>query len=177
MPNLNTMPKRLSVHLFSFSLLVPSRVTLKFELQRSLLWRNTFIAGLKSEHVNILDAIYESDTWLDLLVYFVHMHRHNQVFVYKLIYPIFVKVLVNCSRDNGVKLRRTSEHICLYNSKDRGGYSWKLWEVVWGLFRATLPCISPNHVLFFPLYFRPDAELIALFCAILIKCGHADAFS
>ena len=114
MPNLNAMPKRLPVHLFSFSLLVPSRITLKFELQRSLLWRNTFIIGLKSEHVNILDAIYESDTWLDLLVYFVHMHRHNHVFVYKL------KVLVNCSRDNGVKLRRASEHICLYNSKDRG---------------------------------------------------------
>ena len=120
MPNLNAMPKRLSVHLFSFSLLVPSRITLKFKLQKSFLWRNTFITALKSEHVNILDAIYESDTWLDLLVYFVHMHRHNHVFVYKFIYPIFVKVLVNCSRDNGVKLRRASEHICLYNSKDRG---------------------------------------------------------
>ena len=84
-PNLNAMPKRLSVHLFSFSLLVPSRITLKFTLQRSLLWRNIFNIGLKSEHVNILDAIYERDTWLDLLTYFVHMHRHNHVFVYELI--------------------------------------------------------------------------------------------
>ena len=85
MPNLNAMPKRLPVHLFSFSLLVSSRITLKFTLQRSLLWRNIFNIGLKSEHVNILDAIYERDTWLDLLIYFVHMHRHNHVFVYKLI--------------------------------------------------------------------------------------------
>ena len=40
----------------------------------------------------------------------------------KLIYSIFVKVLVNCSRGNGVKLIRAIEHICLYNSKawDRG---------------------------------------------------------
>ena len=37
MPNLNAMPKRLSVHLFSFSLLVPSRITLKFKLQKSFL--------------------------------------------------------------------------------------------------------------------------------------------
>ena len=126
--------------------------------------------------MNILDAIYESDTRLDLLVYFVHMHRHNHVFVYKLIYSIFVKVLVNCSRGNGVKLIRAIEHICLYNSKDRG-ILLKTVEVVWGLFRVTLLCISPNHVLFFPPYFRPDAELIALFCAILIKCRHVDAFS
>ena len=70
--------------------------------------------------MNILDAIYERDTRLDLLVYFVHMHRHNHVFVYKLIYSIFVKVLVNCSRGNGVKLIRAIEHICLYHSKDRG---------------------------------------------------------
>ena len=49
------------------------------------------------------------------------MHRHNHVFVYKLIYPIFeIKSLVNWSRDNGVKLTRASEHICLHNSKDRG---------------------------------------------------------
>ena len=82
MPNLNVIPEHLPVHLFSFSLLVPSRITLKFKLQRSLLRRNIFI------------------------------------FVYKLIYPIFVKVLVNCSRDNGVKLIRASEHICLFNSKD-----------------------------------------------------------
>ena len=85
MPNLNAIPEHLPVHLFSFSLLVPSRITLKFTLQRSLLWRNIFNIGLKSEHVNILDAIYERDTWLDLLTYFVHMHRHNHVFVYKLI--------------------------------------------------------------------------------------------
>ena len=37
MPNLNTMPKRLPVHLFSFSLLVPSRITPKFKLQKSFL--------------------------------------------------------------------------------------------------------------------------------------------
>ena len=35
MPNLNAMPKRLPVHLFSFSLLVFSRITLKFKLQKS----------------------------------------------------------------------------------------------------------------------------------------------
>ena len=120
MPNLNAMPKRLPVHLFSFSLLVPSRITLKFELQRSLLWRNTFITGLKSNTwtywMQFVKAI-----WLDLLVYFVHMHRHNHVFVFKLICPLFeIKGLVNCSRDNRVKLIRASEHICLHNSRDRG---------------------------------------------------------
>ena len=121
MPNLNAMPKRLPVHLFSFSLLVSSRITLKFKLQKSFLCRNIFNTGLKSEHVNILDAIYESDTWLDLLVYFVHMHRHNHVFVFKLICPLFeIKGLVNCSRDKRVKLIRASKHICLHNSRDRG---------------------------------------------------------
>ena len=49
------------------------------------------------------------------------MHRHNHVFVYKLIYPIFeIKGLVNLSRDNGVNFTTASEHICLHNSKDRG---------------------------------------------------------
>ena len=42
---------------------------------------------------------------------------------------------------------------------------------------GSVSCDSPNHVLFFPLCFRPDADLIALFWAILIKCGHADEFS
>ena len=116
MPNLNTMPKRLPVHLFSFSLLVPSRITPKFKLQKSfLLYRSKKWAR---EHtrcnlwkrymtwpLSLLCAYAQTQSWLCLQVD---------------IYPIFVKVLVNCSRDNGVKLRRASEHICLYNSKDRG---------------------------------------------------------
>ena len=59
MPNLNAMPKRLPIHLFSFSLLVPSRITLNFDSSCKRVFGNI---GLKSELVNILDAIYESDT-------------------------------------------------------------------------------------------------------------------
>ena len=74
--------------------------------------------GLKSELVNILDAIYEARH--DLTSYYFCAYAQTQ-FVYKLIYPIFeIKGLVNWSCDNGVKLIRASEHICLHNNKDRG---------------------------------------------------------
>ena len=166
MPNLNTMPKRLSVHLFSFSLLLLHVLHLSSSCKRVFCY-----VGLKSELVNILDAIYESDTWLDLLVYFVYWCTDTIMSLSTSWYILSLKHVI--TEWNSIS---ASEHICLHNSKDRG-ILLKTVGGLWGLFRATLPCISLNYVLFFPLYFRPDTELITLFCAILIKCRHVDAFS
>ena len=145
MPNLNAMPKRLSVRLFSFSHLVPSRITLKFKLQKSfLLYRPKKWAR---EHTGC-DLWKRDITWpLSLLCAYAQTQ-------FVLIYPIFeIKGLVNCSRDNGVKLVRASEHICLHNNKDRAD-TLKNCGRRWGVCFVRLFPVSHRIMVFFPTIFQ-----------------------
>ena len=68
------------------------------------------------------------------------------------------------------------ELICLHNSKDRGDTLENCGRGCGVCFVPLFP-ISHRIMRFFPLYFRPDPEFIALFRVILLQLGHVDAFS